>query len=444
MARDPGTPPPALELPRGTEAPEEALRFLREHGTNTDSFQAVAPHHHRVFFPDLGLVAFAPVGRFTVVAGDPVAAPGRLPALVSALRGARRGPVALVSASGPVRDELAAEGWGWLKVGEEPFWEPSRWSLDGSAMGKVRHAVTSARKKGIAVAQAAPGRNGWERDLRDMRAVGETWTRSHAIGQLGFLLTLAPFEAPAERRYFLARDATGACVAFLAAVPIYARGGWYFQDFIRLPEAPNGTVELLVHTAMEALRDEGARLATMGAAPLAGLEKEQPPLRWLHRSLRFAYDHLDAFYPFQSLTEYKAKFSPHWWEPKYLVFRPRRLRARLFFSVLKAYDERGATRMVLSRLATAMREELAIDPDTGRPRLVDHALAVPSFLISQDLVVAGVLALGIGSAIGIVSDHLHLHRRLPVIYTALAAALPAALLTVAVLRAKDRYEERRE
>ena len=126
---------------------------------------------------------------------------------------------------------------------------------------------------------------------------------------------------------------------------------------------------------MEALREEGARLATMGAAPLAGLEKEQPPLRWLHRSLRFAYDHLDAFYPFQSLTEYKAKFSPHWWEPKYLVFRPRRIRARLFFSVLKAYDERGASRIVLSKLASAMREELAIDPGTGRPRLVDHALA---------------------------------------------------------------------
>jgi phosphatidylglycerol lysyltransferase len=435
-------PSPARELRRGEEAPAEALAFLREHGANTDSFQAIARHHERLYVHGVGLVAFARVGRFTVVAGDPVAAPGRLPELVESLRRTRRGPVAVVSASGAVRDELAAEGWGWLKVGEEPFWEPNRWTLDGSAMAKVRHAVTAARKRGITVSQSGPRHDGWERDLREMEAVGAAWAKRHAIGQLGFLLTLAPFEDPAERKYFVARDSAGACVAFLAAVPIYARQGWYFQDFVRQPDAPNGTVELLVHGAMEALRDQGARLVTLGAAPLAGLDKEQPPLRWLHRSLRFAYDHLDAFYPFQSLTEYKAKFSPHWWEPKYLVFAPRWIRARLFFSVLKAYDERGASRIVLAKLTSAMRQELALDPATGRPRVVGHALAVPSFLLSQDLVVAGVLALGIGSAIGMVSDHLR--RHFDEIHVALAAAIPAALLTVAVLRAKDRYEEGRE
>lgn len=431
-----------LDLPRGAVAPAEALAFVRRHGANTDSFQAIGSHLERSFYGDLGLVAYARVGRFTVVAGDPIAPPGGLTALIGALRADRPGPVALVSASGPVRDELAAQGWGWLKVGEEPFWEPARWTLDGSAMGKVRHGVMSAKKKGVVVKLAAPGREGWERDLGEMERVGEEWTNTHAIDQLGFLLTLAPFERPEESRYLVARNVEGRCVAFLAAVPIYARGGWYFQDFIRSPEAPNGTVELLFHEAMVALRAEGARLVTMGAAPLAGLEKEQPPLRWLHRSLRFAYEHLDNFYHFQSLAEYKAKFVPHWWESKYLVFTPRRIRSRLLFAVLKAYDERGATRLVLAKLRRAMREELAIDPETGRPRVVDHALAVPAYLLSQDLVVAAVLALGIGSAIGIVGDHLR--RQFDDVYVALAASIPAALLSVAVLRAKDRYEERHE
>jgi lysylphosphatidylglycerol synthetase-like protein (DUF2156 family) len=192
--------PPARKIPRGAPAPPEALAFLRAHGTNTDSFQAIAQHHDRLFFPDIGLVAYAAVGRFTVVAGDPVAAPGRLADLVAALRSTRRGPVALVSASGPVRDELAAEGWGWLKVGEEPFWEPSRWTLDGAAMARVRHGVTSARKRSITVTATRPGLDGWERDLADMQAVGEAWTRTHHIEQLGFLLTLAPFERPEEAR----------------------------------------------------------------------------------------------------------------------------------------------------------------------------------------------------------------------------------------------------
>jgi phosphatidylglycerol lysyltransferase len=441
MSRPP-LPPPTVDLERGEPSPPALLDYVRRHGTNTDSFQALARHHRRVFFGEAGLVACARVGRFTVVAGDPVAPPGRTRELIAALRTALPGPVALVSASTPVRDELAADGWGWLKVGEEPFWEPARWTIDGPAMGRVRHAVSSAKKKGIAVAATTPAAPTWPQDLRDMEGVAEAWRGSHEIRQLGFLLTLAPFERPEEARYFIARDPDGRAVSFLAAVPIYARGGWYFQDFVRQPDAPNGVIELLFHEAMLALQAEGARLVTLGAAPLAGLEKEEPQLTWLNRVLRFAYEHLDSFYHFQSLTEYKAKFAPHWWESKYLVFTPKRVRRRLLFAVLKAYDERGATNLVLSRLGRALRDELAIDPETGRPRVVDHALAVPGYLLSQDLVVAGVLALGIGSAIGIVGDHLH--RQFDDVYVALAASVPAALLTVAILRAKDRFEESQE
>jgi phosphatidylglycerol lysyltransferase len=435
-------PSPTLDVPVGQPAPERLARVVEQFGSNADSFQALASHHRRLCFDDLGLVALKRIGRFTVVAGDPVAPPGHLIELVTALRRTLPGPVALVSASAPVRDELAAHGWGWIKVGEEPYWGPERWSLDGKAIGRVRHAVKSALGKGLTVARASHGTETWARDLADMREVADRWARSHDIRQLGFLLTLAPFELPERRRYFLARDAEGRCLAFLAAVPIHARGGWYFQDLVRDPEAPNGTVELVFHEAMRALGSEGARMVTMGAAPLAGLEKETPQLAWLNRVLRFAYERLDAFYGFQSLTEAKAKFVPHWWEAKYLVFTPRRMRARLLFSVLKAYDDRGVSGMVLSKLGRALKDELAADPDTGRPRIVDQALAVPGLLLSQDLVVAAGLALGIGTVIGIVADHLR--RSFDDLHVALAASLPAAMLTVAVLRAKDRFEEQQK
>ena len=429
--------PLALDLRRGETSPAELRDLLRRYGSNADSFQAQLSYHRRLFFPEQGLVACARVGRFTVVAGDPVAPPGGLVPLVAALRAVLPGPVALVSASVQVRDELAAEGWGWVKVGEEPYWEPARWSLEGKAAGKVRHAVNGARRKELRVEETGPGRPAWEADLAGMREVAEAWSRSHEVRPLGFLLTLAPFERPEERRYFVAREPSERIVAFLSAVPIYARDGWYFQDFVRRPDAPNGVNELLFHEAMLAMQASGARLVTLGAAPLAGLEKEEPQRPWIHRVLSFAYEHLDGFYHFQSLSEYKAKYAPHWWEPKYLVFHPR-LTACLLFAVLKAYDPRGATRLVLSRLAEGLREELAIDPETGRPRVIGHALRLPGLLIEQDLVVAGALALAIGTGIGIVADHLR--RSFDDVYVATFASLLAAGLTVALLRARDRHE----
>ena len=434
--------PPVLDLGVGEPTPPAAMEFLRRCGSNSDSFQAQATYHRRLYFPGVGLVALARVGRFSIVAGDPVTPPGGLGPCIDHLRAVLRGPIALVSASAGVRDELALRGWGWLKVGEEPFWEPARWTLDGAAAARARHAVNAARKKGLTASETGVAFPTWREDRRDMEEVGSQWSGSHGVRALGFLLTLAPFEGAEQRRYFLARDAVGRLQGYLAAVPIYARQGFYFQDFVRRADAPNGVNELLFHEAMVAMQQSGARVVTLGAAPLAGLEKEAPQQRWLNRALRFAYDHLGAFYPFQSLAEYKAKYAPHWWEAKYLVFAPQRVRARLLFAVLRAYDERGAANLLFSKLGESIRDELAVDPGTGRPRVVDHALRIPGLVLRQDLVVAAALGLALGTGFGIVADHLG--RNVDDVYVATTTGLVAALLTTAVLRAKDRHEERDE
>jgi phosphatidylglycerol lysyltransferase len=41
-------------------------------------------------------------------------------------------------------------------------------------------------------------------------------------------------------------ERAGDVVAFLVATPIPARGGWLLEQWPRAPDAPNGTVELVV------------------------------------------------------------------------------------------------------------------------------------------------------------------------------------------------------
>ena len=129
---------------------------------------------------------------------------------------------------------------------------------------------------------------------------------------MGFLVDVQPFHFAAERRYFVA-ERDGALVGFLAAVPIYARGGWLLEDFLRDPRAPNGTSELLIDAAMRALGDEGSRYVTLGLAPLAG------PVRG---TLRAARTLSSALYDFEGLRAFKAKLQPHAWEPIFLAHPP--------------------------------------------------------------------------------------------------------------------------
>src|SRR6185503_13364685 len=72
-----------------------------------------------------------------------------------------------------------------------------------------------------------------------------------------------------RKKYFTARDPNGRLVGFLAASPIPARAGWYLEDVLRAKEAPNGTADLLVVEALQLLKADGAKLATLGTAPMA-------------------------------------------------------------------------------------------------------------------------------------------------------------------------------
>jgi phosphatidylglycerol lysyltransferase len=137
----------------------------------------------------------------------------------------------------------------------------------------------------------------------------ERWRRDKPMAPMGFLVDVQPFDFASERRYFVA-ERDGQVVGFLAAVPIYLRRGWLLEDFLRDPEAPNGTAELLIDAAMRALGDEGSRYVTLGLAPLSG-----PVRGWLRAARRLS----SPLYDFAGLRAFKAKLRPHAWEPIFVA-----------------------------------------------------------------------------------------------------------------------------
>jgi len=123
-------------------------------------------------------------------------------------------------------------------------------------------------------------------------------------------VALDPFRLPDEHRYYVA-ERDGRVVAFLSAVPLYARRGWLVEDLLRGATAPNGTAEqLLVAFA----RDAGdAAVITLGLAPLTaggGLPAWQRAARALARPL----------YDFGGIRAFKERLHPTSWEPVWIAF----------------------------------------------------------------------------------------------------------------------------
>jgi phosphatidylglycerol lysyltransferase len=369
-----------------------ALSLVRRHGRNATSFQVMEPGLDYWFDGEVdACVAYAAAGSAWVAAGAPIARSEEVWKVGERFAAAAR-------RAGKRAVFVCVESWacesGWLAtlpLGSQPVWTPARWPLVLADNRGLREQLRRARAKGVTVRRVAPAEmaDPASHVRQQSDELIARWLAARSMAPMGFLVELHPFEFAEDRRYLVAERA-GRVVGFLAAVPVHRRGGWLFEDFLRAPDAPNGTMELLFSESMTALAAEGARHVTMGLAPLAGVSGA---IAWIRDHTRWLYD-------FEGVRAFKAKLRPDGWEPVYLAW-PRGRRALLpLVDCLRAFARGsllrfGAATLVHRRRAVALWLALLLIPWTlllaaAGPRWFP-SLAVQIGWIAFDVLVACLL-----------------------------------------------------
>jgi phosphatidylglycerol lysyltransferase len=314
--------------------PERArvLALLQAHGWNATSFQILEPGFSYWFDRDDACVAFVDTGRSLVVAGAPVAP-------LTRFREATRAFLAFAASRGRRSCFFATEtrfheamGWHAMRVGDQPVWTPADWPATLSRSRSLREQLRRARAKGIAVrrlsaAELAPA-HPTRSQIDDLI---ERWLATRPMAPMGFLVQVYPYAFPAERHCFVA-ELAGRVVGFLGVIPVYSRGGWFFEDFLGDPAAPNGAMESLIDAGMRAATAEGISYVTLGLVPLTG-----DVGRWLRVVRRLG----TALYDFDGLRAFKAKFKPSAWDPIYLSYPPGETGWAATIDVLTAFSRGG-------------------------------------------------------------------------------------------------------
>lgn len=328
----------------------EALKAWGEHAT---SFQLLEEGYDYWFDPEFDaprpVIAYRECGAYRVVAGVPIAPRSALGDVAARFvaEGVSRGLKTLFFSADEdfVRALKGAEGAprvDHVAIGEQPEWSPMDYTSEGPTRASLRAQLHRARNKGVSV--RALSENEVTQTPGPLRAqierVLERWLASRRLSAMAFLVDLQPFHHAAERRYYIAEH-DGRAVGFLSAIPVYQRSGWFFEDVLRVPEAPNGTVELLIDTAMRDAAARGDRYVTLGLSPLARVNTEPGPHRALRRAFRWSYDHLGTLYSFQGIRSFKARFQPDRWRRQYLVSSPEPLGWGAIRAVLQAFAGGG-------------------------------------------------------------------------------------------------------
>jgi len=338
----------------------ELLTFLRRYGRNTNSFLLTYGGYQwfRSCMPP-GLVGYLRSNRTLVANGDPLCSPEDAQAVLAALAAsvAPKDRVALVLASDWLVPSLRRLGYGVLQVGSDPVFDLARWAPRGRRAKTVRNAVHRAQRASVEVSAYRPGTPLGGPARQAVRACLAAWLRSRRSLRMRFLADVKPFAHAEERYYFLAWH-QGQLAGFATCSPLYARNGWYVEDIVRRPDAPYGTTDMLVTTALGTLRDDGAALATLGIAPFTGLRRARSE-RWPDLLL-LAITRLSApFYNFDGIQRYKAKFAPSWWEPVYVAYWPNRLTIGLAYDILNVFPPAGLRNMLRVWLRVHLRGRTA-------------------------------------------------------------------------------------
>lgn len=307
--------------------PDPRVDLLKLHqscGYNAHALVGIAPGIRSWTSSETqGAVAYNEFGNVWLVPGDPIASADKVATVTEGfLREART--QGRVVGFMPVTQRFAKHsgnlGLRAVRIGSAPYFDLATWAPRGDRAKKARAGVNQARRAGVRVAEVFDVD---ERFVRETACLFKSWrtTRRSAI-KFAWLFSVDVFQHKERKKYFTARDADGKLVGFLAASPIPARNGWYLEDVLRARDAPNGTNDLLVVEVLELLKRSGAKLATLGTAPMAMEGPSDPEVydsRVLGKLTRLCATVFSFFYNFDGVRRFKTKFAPSWWESEYVL-----------------------------------------------------------------------------------------------------------------------------
>lgn len=289
-----------------------------------------------------GYVAYQRHAGVALVLGDPVAPAADRAGVVEAFARSAvdAGLVpAFFSATTQVADVARARGWLVVQVAEEALVDLPGLELRGKPWQNVRTALNQAAKTGlehrlVTLRDAAPG-------LRaQVEVLSATWVAESDLPEMGFTLGGVREALDPAVRVGLAVDADERVHGVTSWLPVHGDGGavvgWTLDVMRRAPDAARPTMELLIAQACLTFRDEGALVASLSGAPLAGELTSPGGPTPVDRALTLLAGRLEPVYGFSSLHAFKQKFHPRH-EPLHLVVPDEAALPAVGLALVRAY-----------------------------------------------------------------------------------------------------------
>ncbi len=316
---------------------ERARDLVRSYGVDTLAYFALREDKN-YFFTGRSVVAYRYLWNLGLVSGDPIGPPEEIPRTIEAfVRHARSlgWGVAVLAGGAEHAAVYAGLGLRSFYLGEEAILDPTRFSLEGRPIRKVRQSCTRLERAGYTLEFLSDA--GVGPDLREaLAAVTQSW-RGRAP-ERGFTMALDREPSPEDPDCLtvVARDHEGRAQGYLHLVPCYGgEPGYSLDQMRRRPGTPNGLTEWMVARTSLELGRRGVTRFSLNFAFLGGLFHSKHHLTPWQRVEVGLVRRLNPFFQIESLHDFNAKFFPSW-QPRFIYFETPSSLPRVALAYLEA------------------------------------------------------------------------------------------------------------
>jgi phosphatidylglycerol lysyltransferase len=314
---------------------KHALNIVEKYG-HSSLARFLLMDDKRYFFSSGGsIIGYALVGRTAVVLGDPVGPrEDLLPSIRDFVSVCQRNDwlPAFYQTQPETLELYKTAGFDALCVGHEGIVDLETFSLEGKAGKALRSPVNKIRNAGYQFIVHEPPIS--DEILEQLRAISDEWLTTMHGSEKRF--SLGWFDDDYLRNSSIAavHSPNEWITAFATLVPEYQLNELSVDLMRRRANIENGVMEFLFVGMFEWAKEHGYDSFNLGLSALSGVGNN-PEDPTIEKIMHFVYEHINQFYNFKGLHNFKEKFHPDW-SPRYLIYPNTTTLTQTWLAVIQA------------------------------------------------------------------------------------------------------------
>lgn len=311
--------PVFIRRPARASERRRATRIVEQYGRSSLARFVLLPDKLYFFSPGGSVIAYTARGGVAIALGDPIGPPTDVADAIAAFQQfCKRNDwsPSFYQTLPDYREQYRTAGFEMLCIGHEGIVQLETFSISGGSNKNLRATTNRFTRTGYqAIVHEPPLAAPL---LAELRAVSDEWLTMMHGSEQRFSLGWFDDDYVSQSRVMAIHNPDGAIIAFANGVPEYQCNEISIDLMRRRCEVESGTMEFLFVAFLQWAHDKGYTTFNLGLSALSGVgQQSDDPV--IERALHYIYEHINQFYNFKGLHEFKEKFRPEW-SPRYLVY----------------------------------------------------------------------------------------------------------------------------